>query len=309
MRHAGWATVAVLVAVTWSVPSFAQSRGQGMGRGEAVQLIVRPRVGDTLFLAVEQSVSMRGRQVAGSPSSVPPVLQGKRGASPAPEYGPRVDRANTRVSRVQLFAHSLVEASDLQTTTLLATTDSVTMWAGTATDAERPMRVPVSAEGRQVRIMVTPDGAMRVRDPQPDEVALGATLSSVPGLLPDGPVAVGGEWKRDMLLPALPLGAYRAEGVVHARLRLDSLSRGGRLAHISVEGVLRRDGAARELPAGTRMITSGTLRGRMVVDRTRAWITEARTVMDVQSEVAPGPAGAGRPMLMDIRVEQRVRVR
>ena len=96
---------------------------------------------------------------------------------------------------------------------------------------------------------------------------------------------------------------------IQARLRLDSLSRNGRLAYISVVGVLRRDGAARELPAGTRMITAGTLRGHMVVDRTRAWITEARTVMDVQSEVAPGPAGVGRPMLVDIRVEQRVRVR
>ncbi len=311
-RMARWAATVLLGGLAWASGASgasAQSRGPVTRGGDAVQLIVRPRVGDTLFLAVEQSVSMSGRRVDGAQSSVPPVLQGKRGASPAPEYGPRVDRASTRVSRVQLFAHSLVEASDLHTTTLLATTDSVTMWAGAATDAVRPMRVPVSADGRQVRITVTPDGAMRVRDPQPDDVALGATLSSVPGLLPDGPVPVGSEWKRDMMLPALPLGSYRAEGAIQARLRLDSLSRNGRLAYISVVGVLRRDGAARELPAGTRMITAGTLRGHMVVDRTRAWITEARTVMDVQSEVAPGPAGTGRPMLVDIQVEQRVRVR
>ncbi len=308
-RGARRAAVALIVGVTWPAPAATQPRLPVTRGSEGVQLIVRPRVGDTLLLAVEQSVSMSGRRVDGPQSSVPPVLQGKRSASPAPEYGPRVYRANTRVSRVQLFAHSLVEASDLHTTTLLATTDSVTMWAGAATEAGRSMRVPVSAEGRQVRITVTPDGAMTVRDPQPDDVALGATLSSVPGLLPDGPVTVGSEWKRDMQLPALPLGVYRAEGVVQARLRLDSLSRSGRLAYISVTGVLRRDGAARELPAGTRLITAGTLSGHMVVDRTRAWITEARTVMDVQSEVAPGPAGAGRPMLVDIRVEQRVRVR
>lgn len=279
------------------------------GAPDGVQLLVRPRVGDTLFLAVEQTVAVSGRRVDGSASSVPPVLQGKREVSPAPDYGPRMDRANTQVTRVQLFAHSLVEASDLASTTLLATTDSVTMWAGNARDAVRAMRVPVSAEGRQVRVSVTPDGAMRVRDPQPDDAALGATLASVPGLLPEGRVAVGSEWKRDVMLPAVPLGQYRADGVVQARLRLDSLSRGGRLAYVSVEGVLRRDGAARELPPGTRVITAGTLRGHMVVDRARAWITDARTVMDVQSEVTAGPAGTGRPMLVEMRVEQRVRVR
>jgi hypothetical protein len=274
-----------------------------------VQLIVRPRVGDTLHLHVEQTVAMSGRRVDGPQSSVPPVLQGKRGATPAPEYGPRVDRANTRVSRIQLFAHSVVEASDLSATTLHATTDSITMWTGNAGDPVRPMSMPVSDDSRQVRVSVTPDGAMRVSDSSPADMALGATLASVPGLLPDGPVSVGSEWQREMMLPSLPLGAYRATGVVQARLKLDSLSRGGRHAYITVVGVLRRDGAARELPAGTRVITAGTMRGTMVVDRDRAWITDARTVMDVQSEVAPGPAGAGKPMLLDIRIEQTVRVR
>lgn len=290
-----------------ALPARSAEAQRSSARG--VQLIVRPRVGDTLHLHVEQSVAMSGRRVDGPQSSVPPVLQGKRGASPAPEYGPRVDRANTRVSHVHLFAHSLVEASDLSATTLLATTDSVTMWTGSAGDTEQPVRMPISGESRQVRVSVTPDGAMRLRDSSPADVALGATLASVPGLLPEGPVAVGSEWQREMMLPALPLGSYRADGVVQARLKLDSLSRNERHAYVTVVGVLRRDGAARELPAGTRVITAGTLRGTMVVDRTRAWITDAFTVMDVQSEVAPGPAGVGKPMLLDIRIEQRVRVR
>lgn len=278
-------------------------------RAAGVSLIVRPRVGDTLQLHVEQTVTVSGRRVDGPRSSVPPVLQGKRGASPAPDYGPRLDRATARVSHVQLYAHSLVEASDLHETTLLATTDSVSMWSGAAGEIEQPVSLPVSGGNRQVRVVVTPDGAMRVGDPGPADAALGATLASVPGLLPDGPVRVGSEWQRQMQLPSLPIGAYRAEGVVQARLRLDSLSRGERHAFITVVGMLRRDGAARELPAGTRVITAGTLRGTMVVDRQRAWITDARTVMDVQSEVAPGPASVGTPMLLDLRIEQRVRVR
>jgi hypothetical protein len=47
----------------------------------------------------------------------------------------------------------------------------------------------------------------------------------------------------------------------------------------------------------------------MVLDRLRAWIVEARTVIDVQSEVTPGPAESSRPMLLDLRIVQRIRVR
>ncbi|MFN7800803.1 MAG: hypothetical protein ACK5Y5_09325 [Gemmatimonas sp.] len=304
----GWgstvAGILLLAASTVPAPAAAQRASTG-----GVQLLVRPRVGDTLQLLVEQAVHVSGRRVEGTQSTVPPVLQGKRGASPAPDYGPRAGRANTRVSHVHLFAHSLVAASDLTGTTLLATTDSIAMWTGATGDAVRPVHLPVQGDSRHVRVTVTPDGAMRLQDPASADATLGATLASVPGLLPAGPVRVGSEWQRDMLLPSLPLGSYRASGVVQARLRLDSLSRGGRHAYIAIVGVLRRDGAARELPPGTRVITAGTLRGTMVVDRRRAWITDARTVMDVQSEVAPGPAGAGRPMLLDIRIEQQVRVR
>lgn len=315
----GGSLAALLAALSCGAALIVPGHGAGAQRapvtrpplrgGDGVMLLVRPRVGDTLYLQVEQTVEVSGRRVDGGQSSVPPVLQGKRGASPAPEYGPRVDRASTRVTRVQLFAHSLVEASDLASTTLRATTDSIAMWTGTALEAVRPVMMPLGDDTRQVRVSVTPDGTMRVSDPPPSAMQLGATLASIPGLLPEGPVTVGSEWQRDMMLPSLPVNAYRADGVVQARLRLDSLSRSGRLAWISMEGVLRRDGAARELPAGTRVITAGTIRGTMVVDRARAWITDARTVMDVQSEVAPGPAGRGRPMLLDIRIVQRVRVR
>jgi hypothetical protein len=57
------------------------------------------------------------------------------------------------------------------------------------------------------------------------------------------------------------------------------------------------------------MITAGTVTGVLLVDRQRAWIIDARTVMEVQSEVASGPAGPATPMLLDMRIQQRVRVR
>lgn len=282
-----------------------------IGRGEAVWLIVRPRVGDTLWLQMDQTIETSGRRSDAPTRTAPPMIERKRsGTAPkGPDYGPRRERARTQVTKLQLFAHSLVESSTLAVTTLFATTDSMAVWAGTALEPGKPQRVPLPSEGRQVRVRVTPDGAMRVNDPPPGAMELGATLASMPGMLPDRPVAVGDRWESDIILPSVPVGGFRADGVVRARFRLDSLVRGGRDAWISMEGTLERDGAAREMPAGTRMITAGTMSGVLVVDRLRAWIVDARTTIEVQSEVAPGPAGPATPMLLDMRILQRMRVK
>ena len=278
--------------------------------GDAMLLIVRPRVGDTLRLQMEQTIEMSARQ-ANVPRQGPDGLDRPRPAPTprGPDYGPRRERASLRITRLLLYAHSLVEASDLSATTLLATTDSMAMWAGNGSEVGRPQSMPLPLEGRQVRVRVTPDGAMRVNDPPPAAMELGATLTSLPGMLPDGAVRVGDRWERDIMLPSLPVSGFRADGVLRAQFRLDSVTHAGRDAWISMLGTLRRDGAARELPVGTRVITAGTIRGTMVVDRTRAWITDARTVIDVQSEVSPGPADPSAPMLLDIRIRQRVNVR
>lgn len=312
------AIAAVLVVTSLAAP-YASSAGmlgaQGAkpaaARGEAVWLIARPRVGDTLRLQMEQTIEISGRRSDAPQRPGPPLIDGQRSAvSPkGPDYGPRRARANTRITRLLLFAHSLVEASDLSVTTLLATTDSMSMWAGTGKEHGQPERMALPSEGRQVRVRVTPDGAMRVNDPPPGAMELGATLASMPGMLPERPVAVGDRWERDILLPSVAVSGFRADGVVRARFRLDSLIRGGREAWVSMEGTLERDGASREMPAGTRVITAGTMHGTLVVDRQRAWIVDARTVMDVQSEVASGPAGPAAPMLLDMRIQQRVRVK
>ncbi|HYW33328.1 MAG TPA: hypothetical protein VE869_17630, partial [Gemmatimonas sp.] len=161
---------------------------------------------------------------------------------------------------------------------------------------------------------MVPSGAtrtrtMRVNDATADDMELGATLVSMAGMLPDHAVSVGHRWVRDIALPSVAMSGFRADGVVRAAFRLDSLARGGRDAWISMTGTLERDGAVREMPAGTRVITAGTMSGVFLVDRQRAWIVDARTVIDAQSEVASGPAGPATPMLLEMRIEQRVRVR
>jgi hypothetical protein len=302
--------VAFLLAMTWVPAADAAAQTTRPPRTlEGVRLIVRPRVGDTLRLEVEQTVEMRGRRADAAVPRLGGTANGRTRTERAPDYGPRADRRALRTSYLTLFAHSVVEASDLRVTALRATTDSIAIWTAMGADERRARPAASAVSVAPVQVQVTTDGAMRVVDPPGGAADLSATLASVPGLLPAGPVTVGSVWTREMPLPSLPLGGFRADGVVQARLRLDSLTHGGRDAWISIDGVLRRDGAARDLPPGTRVITAGTLRGALLVDRTRAWIVDARTTMDVTSEVVAGPGGATPAMILDLRIEQRLRVR
>mgnify|MGYP001172930525 CR=1 FL=1 len=313
--------VGALLSLGMSALSAASAQS-GRGAGEvtrtpggtvSVRLLVRPRVGDTLRLQMEQTIEVSRRTVPPGAAQGAPVIDGTRTSprtpvrAPSVDYGPRRARAGARITRLQLYAHSLVEASDLTITTLLATTDSMAMWAGAPGATGTPRMMPLPLEGRQVRVRVAPDGSMRVNDPPPGAMELGATLASIPGMLPTDAVRVGDTWERDIAMPSVPVSGYRADGVVRASFRLDSLTQGGRNAWISLDGSMHRDGSVRELPAGTRVITAGTLRGLLVVDRQRAWIVDARTLMDVQSEVTPAAGGA--VVVLDMRITQRVRVK
>lgn len=302
LRPSSWCLCLALYGASGGTMARAQTTGQNVGQTgtngratraslDGVRLMVRPRVGDTLRLMVEQTVTTSQR----------------RDANSAPAYGPLASRATLRSTRIQLFAHSLVEAADLSFTTLWVHSDSLVVGSGDAPDGARPVSTPIY--GQTMRMKVTPDGAMRVIESSDGDAELGATLTSMPGLLPATAVSVGSEWARDMRLPTLPVAGYRVDGVVQARLRLDSLTRDGRHAWISLEGTLHRDGPLRDLPAGTRVVTAGTMRGVMRVDRQRAWIMDARTVLEVQSEVASGPAGSSPPRVFDLRIVQRVQVR
>jgi hypothetical protein len=308
--------VCILAAPVLCIPQDAHAQSGQRERNAAkrtpVSLIVRPRVGDTLQLQMEQTIEVSSRPANKNAPQRTPALDGTRtppATSPRPDYGPSRTRASMRITQLVLYAHSFVESSDLTVTTLLATTDSMAMWAGAPGEARDPQSVPLPLEGRQVRVRVSPDGAMRVNDPPPGAMELGATLAAMPGLLPSGMSYVGDQWERDITLPSLPVSGYRADGVVRAKFRLDSLTKSGRMAWISLSGTMHRDGTSRDLPMGTRVITAGTMEGRLVVDRDRAWIIDARTVMDVQSEVAPGANSTSAPVILDMRITQRVQAK
>ena len=60
----------------------------------------------------------------------------------------------------------------------------------------------------------------------------------MPSMLSRKPVAVGEKWSKEMRIPLA--GDPGAEGTVKATLQLDSLSRSGQMAFISIRGTISR---------------------------------------------------------------------
>ncbi|MBC8089261.1 MAG: hypothetical protein H7Z40_18500 [Phycisphaerae bacterium] len=303
-----------LACSLWALAPVAEKVGaQSSAKSdtERVNLVVRPHVGDTLWLLVEQTMETRSvpvtesRRQGNAAGTIGPRAPAVRG----PEYGPVRDPSISQTTQMRLNAHSLVESSDLKTTWLSATTDSLFVRTGTGGQLGPERAVRLSSADRRTRVNVTPDGAMSIVEAGANTAAMAASLAGMPPMLPGRAVSVGDQWERDIVLPSLPMVGLGANGVVHARFRLDSLTRAGRLAYVSLTGTLRREGAARDLPPGTQVATAGVLRGYLILDRTRGWITEAQTVIEVQSDVTPAPGDEGKARSLDIRLLQRVRVR
>ena len=269
------AAVLAAVAALAAAPLAAQS----------TLLQIRPRLGDTLRMRLDQQVEMTGSTRVGD-----------------------VDSTVTVTTRTRVLAHSVVEKSEAGGTTMLAVTDSVIV---SSAKGERPIlteQARPGLQGQRVQLRVAPDGATQVVGG--DELApeLRAAFAQMPAMLPRTPVMVGESWTRKMELPGGggPARVGRG-GALVATFRLDSLTRNGELAHVSLRGTLARDGAPDEFPHGLSFAMTGDVVGTMVVDRRRGWMTDARTTLTVRSTVAPRPGTAARPMKVRMKVTQWLR--
>jgi hypothetical protein len=299
------ALVRPLAAQSVDTESSRRERSRGDGIARAISLIVQPKRADVFRLHLRQEIEISGtrRETPAIPGErvSPTAAKSKQRAT---VIGPRRNATPTRVTIMDFYAKSTVEQVDGAGAVVSAVTDSLVVRAGELGETLRAERVPIAAGTAPTRIRVKENGAMLNLDPA---TGVTASLAAMPALLPDQPVRVGDQWEREIAIPALPLTTYRADGVLHAVFQLDSTSRDGRDAHVSVTGTLKRDGSARELPPGSRVITAGTMTGALVLDRQRGWIVDARTTIDVQSEVVS--ADAAPAMQLDIRITQRLRVR
>ena len=252
---------------------------------QSVLLQIKPRVGDTLRLRIEQEMEISG-------------VSKVRDA----------DTTITMRSSMLMLSRSIVVESDDEGTTVKSITDSVAVDMG-ATD---PLVVTLSdqarrsLQGKEVRVRFSREGSGTVVDADPDIPRdFQSVFSQLPATFPRHQVAVGSTWKQRIPIP--DTGPGQIAGTLQATFRLDSLTRRGKLAHISMRGTVTRDSTANPIRGGARMTMTGTVTGYMVLDRGRGWVTDASTEMSMRSHIEQ-PAGSGlQPVKMQMRLLQRQR--
>ena len=245
---------------------------------QGVLLELRPRMGDTIRVRMDQDVEVVATsKVRGRDSTY------------------RMERHLTVHSR------SIIEHTDAKGATVLAVTDSAMVRDGSA-----PPRRTMT--GQSIQFHVAPDGATRVVDGggmlTPEASAL---VAQMPATLPQRELEVGESWRHTVRvpIPGLPPGA--PTGTLIATFRLDSLSRYGDVAYISMRGSLARPAGGVALPHGGRYESTGTVTGQLEVDRRRGWLTGMRATVSVRSVLTPPKGGEAAPMHVSTRVTQWLR--
>lgn len=250
---------------------------------QQVALRIEPRVGETVRMRLDQRVEMSGttRMRAG-------------------------DSTATVVSTLLVISRTFVERRDHDASVVLASTDSVD---ATSTGADSQVvagETRRSLQGKRVRLRISPNGATElVGGDVAGNSELSALFAQMPATLPDTPVSVGQSWSRVMLAP-VGTGAAAGGGKLQATLRLDSLSRNGDIAFVSLVGTLSRQPTAKDGWATLTM--SGSINGTLVIDRRLGWISDARMSYIVRSTVTPNSASTSAAMRFRMKVTQWVRV-
>jgi hypothetical protein len=237
-----------------------------------VALVLRPFPGDQIRLRVEHDVDEQGTVTMANGDST------------------------VRVStRTMVILRSKVDAVDSAGAVVTSQVESVTVRATGGKDENRRARVSsgMALQGRTLRMKLAPDGELVVLDDASAQTAatvatLAALVDRVPAALPALPVREREKWTRHMVLAGAP-----GDGI-DAEFTLDSLTRYGDFAWVSVKGVMR-DPA---VDAGASVV------GWVLLDRRRGWITRSRMVMTMRAITEALPSMP--PMRFVMRVEQRV---
>lgn len=268
----------VLAAVMALVARVAPAEAQTAG----VLLQIKPHPGDTVHMVLDQQTEMTGTRKAGASESSAWV-----------------------VTTMKMFSRAIIEHATEHSTTVLAVTDSVQLQ--TSDDRSRAAAQLAAAQlrGQRVRFRVQPNGLVAMGDDadrMPREVS--QMVSVMPAAFPTSPVAVGATWARDMPLPAGTQLGGALSGKLHVSFRLDSVTRGGDLAYVSMRGDLRP--GAGTATTGSLASEKGSVSGTMLIDRRRGWLTDSHFNIVISSTVAPPAAGAAVTH-MQVRVTQHMR--
>lgn len=257
------------------------SGASGLLAAQSVTLQIKPKVGDTLRLRIEQEMEI---------TAVGRMRD--------------VDTTMTMRSSMLMLSRSIVVLSDDDGTTVRSITDSVAVNPG-AVDP-RLDQVRRALQGKEVRVRFSREGSATLVEADPELPRdLRSVFSQLPATFPRHQVSVGSTWKQRIPIPDAAQG--QIAGTLQAVFRLDSLTSRGKRAFISMRGTLTRDSTASVMADGGRMTMTGTVTGFMILDRVRGWVTDALTEMSVQSHIEPAAGKALPPVKMRMRLIQRQR--
>jgi hypothetical protein len=269
MRSVGWFLLATVA-------------GGGL-EAQKVQLELRPRAGDTLRMRLEQTTEVSGTRLGATPLQVTTTLR--------------------------MYSRAIVESATAAAATILAVTDSVSVTTSDEHAKALADQTRRQLQGRTMRLLLMPDGTVTVAGETknvPKEV--NDLISVMPASFPKLPIMVGDTWMREMPIPpgarlGLPLG-----GLVRARFRLDSVSRDGEYAFVSMRGQVQPAGGAPSARADTADAVGGAVNGTMTVNRKRGWLSESRFQVQMRTTVPSPGVVTGAPMRFRMKITQHMRI-
>ena len=256
-------------------------------RAQRIRLEIKPHVGDTLRMRLDQESEMTG-------------VRRTRTA----------ETSAMMVNTMHMFSRAIVESGTDEGRTVLAVTDSVQL--STSDDASDALAAQAEAQlrGQHVRFRVAPDGTVSMlqrNGDEPDGAGRGEVAQAVslmPAAFPSTPIAVGEAWTRDMPLPAgTQLGA-QLSGRLHVTFRLDSVTHHGGFAYVSMHGTMRP--ATGPGAASGAVLENGLVDGVMLIDQKRGWLTESHFNILVNSMVTPPPSTGILSMHVQMRITQHM---
>ncbi len=267
--------LSVIAALAAAVPSVL--------RAQAVTLRIKPHVGDTLRMRLDQESEMTG---------VRKMATGGEGSAMV-------------LTTMRMFSRAIVEGASEAGTTVLAVTDSIITTSTDEKTQAATLQAGSKMRGQRVRFRVSPDGMvamMQDAGPAPREVA--QVVSLMPTTFPKGAINVGESWMRDMALPVgNGLGAQVA-GRLHVTFRLDSVTRAGELAFVSMRGEMQP--ASGPGAASDAVLEKGLVNGTMVIDQKRGWLAESWFSIAMNSAMSLPPSTGVLSMRMQMRITQHM---
>ena len=267
--------LSVFAALAAAVPSAL--------RAQAVTLRIKPHVGDTLRMRLDQESEMTG---------VRKMATGGEGSAMV-------------LTTMRMFSRAIVEGASEAGTTVLAVTDSIITTSTDEKTQAATLQAGSKMRGQRVRFRVSPDGMVAMLQdagPAPREVA--QVVSLMPTTFPKGAINVGESWMRDMALPVgNGLGAQVA-GRLHVTFRLDSVTRAGELAFVSMRGEMQP--ASGPGAASDAVLEKGLVNGTMVIDQKRGWLAESWFSIAMNSAMSLPPSTGVLSMRMQMRITQHM---